>query len=194
MKGFFTAVFAVAVLFLIELAPAQAQDAQTSGQTASSYSNAFSADPIRLLWGEFDASFEHKLSSSNSIVIFGDYWSLGGLWSAYGFGGSYRWYLNVTSVTGADKSALEGFNIGPIASIAFWSWKGASFYDPYGVLSNYSGGTSFQIGASAAYKWVFGGGWFVEPNLSLLVNVGSITGFSGYNAFGFGGNFGYAWK
>src|SRR5579863_3922063 len=102
MKSIFTAAAVIAIFFLIELAPAKAQDTQTqsSGGAGQSYSNAISADPIRLLWGELDASFEHKLSASNSIVVFGDYWSLGGLWSAYGFGGSYRWYLNVTSVTG----------------------------------------------------------------------------------------------
>jgi hypothetical protein len=199
MKKLSCAVMAAIFFYLCQLSTVQAQtntDKTSSHATSSTggYSNAISVDPIRLIFGSFDASYELRMGQSNSLVIFGNYWNISGLWSAFGFGASYRWYIDVSDISKINKGALEGFSVGPAVSVGFWSWTGASFYDPYGVLSSYSGGASINIGGSAAYKWVFGGGWFVEPNVGIMFPISHPTGFSGFNVFGLGAGVGYAWK
>ena len=148
-------------------------------EAAPKYSNSIGANPIGLAFGLFNATFETQLSPENSLVINGNYWSILD-WTAFGFGGSYRWYI----VKEPGKSIIEGFSFGPTVSIGFWKWGG------YGSYSG-SGTTSVAIGAEAAYKWVFGG-FVVEPSLGFSFNAVSITGLN-YPGFGLGCIIGYAW-
>jgi len=100
---------------------------------SAQYNKAISADPVGLAFGIFNATYENKLGSSNSFTLFGSYFTFqSGDWVAFGFGGSYRWYLKI----GDGNKALKGLSVGPYASLGFWKWKGQSFY------TNYSGGTS----------------------------------------------------
>jgi len=205
MKNLIYAALAVFVLSFAMLASASAQttQAQTSQtqtappDTGAAFTSAISLNPISLIFGLFDASYEFKLSKNNSLVVFGSYWDIdAGYWAAFGIGASYRWYLDVSSVTKwNNKPMLEGFSVGPVASIGFWKWSGPSIIDPAtgANLNPYNGGVSFQIGGSAAYKWVFGGGWFVEPEITIWIPVASPSGFAGFSDFGLGGNLGYAW-
>jgi hypothetical protein len=165
----------VAILFTVICVPMFTSSAQAQ------YSNSIGADPISLAFGVLNVTYEHKVAPTNSFTIFGSYFSIID-WSAYGIGGTYRWYLDV----GNDKQALEGLSLGPLAEIAFWSWNG-SYY-------SYSGGASVIIGGNVSYKWIFGGGFVVEPNATIAFNAAAPTGFSGYHAFGLGVNLGYAWR
>jgi hypothetical protein len=144
---------------------------------AQDQTKAIGANPVGLLFRIFNAKYEQKLSPTNSFTVQGYYFPLLD-WAGYGFGGSYRWYF--------EKKALEGFSVGPVASIAFWSWTGSVF--------NYEGGTMVLLGGSAAYKWIFSGGFALEPELMLTFPVNTFTGFSGYSSFGVGLTLGYAWK
>ncbi len=148
---------------------------------AQDQNKAIGANPVGLLFRIFNAKYEQKLSTMSSFTVQGYYFPLLD-WAGYGFGGSYRWYLDM----GDQKKALEGFSVGPVASVAFWSWTG-SFY-------NYNGGTIFFLGGSAAYKWIFSGGFTVEPEALVTFPVNTLTGFSGYSSFGLGVTLGYAWK
>ncbi|MGA2297257.1 MAG: hypothetical protein ABSG15_06905 [FCB group bacterium] len=148
---------------------------------AQRYSHSISANPIGLVFGIFNATYEQQTAPINSFTVFGNYWSVLD-WSAYGFGGSYRWYPHLFE---DGKKPLEGFSVGPRADIGFWSWTGFGSYSGYG-------GTSIAIGGEAAYKWVFGG-FVVEPIIVLEINVSKVVGYTNYNAFAGGCNLGYAW-
>ena len=145
---------------------------------AQKHEHSISANPIGLVFGVINATYENKLSKENSFTVSGYYWSYSS-WNAFGVGGSYRWYI-------VDKHALEGFSFGPVVSLGFWSWDGNSI-----VNDNYDGGTSLSIGGEAAYKWIFGS-FVVEPQVGFSINLIKINGLS-YRGFGLGVNLGYAW-
>ena len=65
-----------------------------------------------------------------------------------------------------DKRALEGFS--------------------------FDGVTSLAVGGEAAYKFVFDGGFSVEPIIQLNINFLDISGLD-YRPFSLGVNIGYAW-
>lgn len=140
------------------------------------YSNGISANPIGLVFGFLNATYEFQVAPENSITISGYYWNFLG-WTAYGLGGSYRFYI----VKEETKRIIEGFSFGPAASVGFWGYE----------TSLYSNGTSLAIGGEAAYKWVWGG-FMLEPNIQLMINVLNIEGLA-YRSFGLGVNIGYAW-
>ncbi len=147
------------------------------------YNKSISADPIGLAFGIFNATYENRLGSSNSFTLFGSYFTFsGGDWVAFGFGGSYRWYLKV----GDGNKAIKGLSVGPYASVGFWQWRGSSFFNTY------SGGTSVALGGEIAYKWILNG-FVIEPIFRLAFNLSKITGLD-YQAYGLGVNLGYAWK
>lgn len=169
-------------LFVIFLVAVFALSLPSKGLMAQSYNNAISVNPIALAFGMFNATYESRLSAANSFTVSGYYWGYSS-WKAYGFGGSYRWYLKLLQ---DNKKPLEGLSAGPAIAIGFWSWGGETYFGAY------DGGTSIAIGGEAAYKWVFDG-FVVEPILQFMFNVASITGLS-YQPFGAGVNLGYAWN
>ena len=165
----------IAIAFLVVLT----LSALPNRTQAQAYSKSIGADPLGLAFGLFNATFESKISSTNSFTLFGSYWTYVD-WSAYGFGGSYRWYFDLND----GKRPITGLSAGPFASVGFWTWGGPSYID-------YSGGTSFAIGGEVAYKWVFGG-FVVEPILRLALPVSKVNGLN-YTSFGLGCTLGYAW-
>ena len=142
-------------------------------QEAKAYSKAITADPISLIWGNFNVTYEFQTGPQNSLTILGSYYYPSG-WSAIGLGASYRWYI----VKEKKKKIIEGFSFGPKGILSFWS---SSVED---------GGVGFSLGAEAAYKWVFGG-FAVEPIFSLMIPLVKY-GTSGVY-YGLGVNLGYAW-
>ncbi len=142
-------------------------------QPAKSYSSSISGDPIALIFGYFNVTYEFQMSPTNSLTLFGSYFFPSD-WTAIGLGASYRWYI----VKEKKKKIIEGFGFGPKAVLSFWS---SNIYD---------GGVGFSIGGEAAYKWVFGG-FVVEPIVSLMIPLVKYYG-SGVFA-GIGVNLGYAW-
>lgn len=170
MKRFFAI---LVVLALMGLYNAQDMLAQ---RVVKNYNQSIGANPIGLAFGIFNAKYEQQVSAENSFTAEAIYWSFAG-WSAFGVGGSYRWYLFQDY-----NKALTGFSFGPYASVGFWSFETATW----------GGGTSLGLGAEAAYKWVFDGGFMVEPLVNVNFNILSLDGLS-YRPFGIGLVVGYAW-
>ena len=140
------------------------------------YSNAISINPFALVWSWVDITYETQLSPTNSLTIFGSFYS-SGWWTSYGIGASYRWYLDLFK---DGKSPIEGFSVGPRAAVNWWSWD--NYYGYIGDNDNHIG---FAIGGEAGYKWVWGG-FMVEPLITLMF------GSNDYGSWG-GVNVGYAW-
>lgn len=151
-----------------------------SQKTVKKYNQSITANPVALAFGLFSFTYEQQIAKENSFTAFGSYWSFGD-WTAIGLGGSYRWYLFQE-----DKRALEGFSFGPMISIGFWSFANEIAY------IDYDGGTSLAVGGEAAYKFVFDGGFSVEPIIQLNLNFLDISGLD-YRPFSVGCNIGYAW-
>jgi len=140
------------------------------------YNQSIGVNPIGLAFGIFNAKYEQQVSAENSFTADAIYWGFAG-WSAFGVGGSYRWYLFQES----DK-AVRGLSFGPIVSLGFWSFEN----------STWGGGTSLALGGEVSYKWIFEGGFVVEPTVNLAFNILSLEGLN-YRPFGLGVNLGYAW-
>lgn len=168
----------VSVLSLAMLFSAVEADAQK--KVVKNYKQSIGANPLGLAFGLLNATYEQQLSKNNSFTVSGLYWSIGS-WTAWGLGGSYRWYLLQTD-TG--KRPLEGFSAGPLISFSSWS------YDYDFDIVNIDEGINVAIGAEAGYKWIFGSGFMVEPTVSVSFGL---TGVGDFTPFGLGVNLGYAW-
>jgi hypothetical protein len=154
-----------------------------SNAQKASYNQCIGVNPVTLLYnGTFSATYEQKIAPKNSFTLSGYYWSYYNM-VAYGFGGSYRWYLKAFD---DGKKCIQGFSVAPTLAIGFWSWNGNQ------ALNNEYGGTSVAIGAEAAYKWVWDN-FYIEPILSLSINMTNIHGLQNYRPFNLGANIGYAW-
>lgn len=173
MKKLSTLLIAVLLLAILSTA-------NTFAQKKVKYNQSISANPLGLLFGVFNANYEQQIAPKNSFTINGSYLSYQD-WAAGSIGGSYRFYL-----LQEDVRAIQGFSFGPMAQIAFWSWGGPASY-------SYEGGTVLYIGAEAAYKWVFSGGFMVEPILQLRFGVNQLEGLGGFSSYALGVNLGYAW-
>jgi hypothetical protein len=149
------------------------------------YNSTIFVNPFGLIWGLIDVAYEQKLSDANSIKINGQYWNWGSGWTGFGIGGSYRWYLDVFK---DNKVPLQGFSVGPRIDVFKWSWSS----DIVG-LSTYDGGVYVGIGGEAAYKWVFSGGWTVEPSFYLAIPISKVNGL-GLNGYGLSVGLGYSWN
>ena len=171
MKNFFTLV--IAFVFT----------AATLGHAASyttSKGAAISIDPIDLINGRVNLTYEKKLGANNSLTINGSYWSWASWLSAFGVGASYRWYIDPFD---EGKTTMNVLSVGPRADFFFWS------YDLSYVDHTY---TTFAIGAEVNYKWTFSDKWIVEPTLKLMIPVKKESGYDYYNNYGFGVNLGMA--
>ncbi|PKL85185.1 MAG: hypothetical protein CVV22_09150 [Ignavibacteriae bacterium HGW-Ignavibacteriae-1] len=171
MKKLYVLIFAIAIILMT----ASVQD-MFAQRVVKNYNQSIGVNPIGLAFGFFNAKYEQQVTAENSFTVDALYWGFAG-WSAFGVGGSYRWYLFQE-----EDKALRGFGFGPAVSLGFWSFEHSTF----------SGGTSLSIGGEAAYKWVFEGGFVVEPYVSLTFNVLDISGLT-YRPFGLGVVLGYAW-
>ena len=149
---------------------------------AQSYSNSLSADPLGLAFGMLNATFESRVGAQNSFTLFGNYYTSTYLadWTAFGFGGSYRWYFDIND----GKRPIQGLSAGPFIAFSFWSWGGPSWI-------NYDNSLAVAIGGEGAYKWVFGG-FVVEPYLRLALPITKGDGIT-YRGYGLGCNLGFAW-
>lgn len=154
-----------------------------SGSFAQKYTRAITIDPLDFLVSKvINVTYEQMLSEKNSFTIFASYYAYSGDWSAYGIGGSYRWYL--PGVLDDGKSPYEGLSVGPMARVSFWDYTG-----PNPLGTDY-GGSYVVLGGEAAYKFVFDR-WVVEPILRLGFGVTELDGL-GYSGWGGGVNIGYA--
>jgi hypothetical protein len=170
MKRVLVLTFAIAVLFGSAL-----------DLSAKNYKQSISIDPLDFLISKvFNATYEHQICKENSFTVFASYYSFSDYASAFGIGGSYRWYL--TDVLKDEKFPIQGLSVGPMARVSYWS------YDA--VWSEDANDVYIVIGGEAAYKWVFDD-WVVEPILRLGIGVTDIQ--TSYSGWGAGVNVGYAW-
>ncbi len=145
-------------------------------------SYSLTVDPIDFLVSKtLNATFEFKLNPKNSFTINGSYYAYSDWWKGYGLGASYRWYIDLFN---EGKKALNGFSVGPMVRASWWTYE----------FGGYKADTEMYvaIGAEAAYKWVFSGGWTIEPIVRLGFGVTDVTGL-GYEGYGGGVNIGYTW-
>ncbi len=146
--------------------------------SAKFYHQAIGGDVLSLWNGILTATYEQQVAPKNSFTIVGSFWGYND-WTAGGIGASYRFYLIQQSTR-----ALEGFSFGPFLQVSYWSYSNNNY--------TYDGGTSFAIGGEAAYKWVFSGGFEIEPTIHISFPITTITGLS-YRGSWAGVTLGYAW-
>jgi len=181
----------IAFFFALLLTPSM----KAAGQT---YNDAISIDPFSLLWG-FSATFETKMSETNSLTLSAMYasWGGGGWFGVtsynetyFGVGASYRWYIvNWFWDKKKKHGPIEGFGFGPAVALGFYSG-----YDGTWDINNGTFGKrtspSVSIGGEASYKWVFAENWFLEPVVKLLITIPTYSrGFGDYGGI----NIGYTW-
>jgi hypothetical protein len=125
---------------------------------------AVTANPIGLAFGLFNAQYEFALNQKNSVAVRANFvgYSIGGYSnSAFGFGGSYRWYVmdSKTIVGWWAQPSATFFGIGGDGGYK-WIWDqfaldvsvGARIY--MGKISGLSfGGFGPQLGVNLGYAW-----------------------------------------
>ncbi len=141
-------------------------------------------NPLGFFWGVMNVQYEFKYTSENSIALRANFvgYDLGSFSnSAFGFGGSYRWYSN--------SKPIVGFWYGPSADLLFWSAKEKNRIVPATYKSSF-----FGIGGDIGYKWNFEQ-FGVEIFGGLRYYFGEIAGLSFGGASLIAGlNLGYLWK
>ena len=144
-----------------------------------------SIDPLDLLFeGRINATFETKMSPTNSLTINATYWNYTKYFYAIGAGASYRWYVDPFE---EGKKGLNGFSVGPRAEFFSWTWDpGIKGWETESEIT-------LSIGAEVAYKWTFSDKWVVEPifKLGFPVKKPDWGGWS-YTNWGLGVNLGHA--
>jgi hypothetical protein len=124
-----------------------------------------------------EINYEWKADSKSSWLARLEYWNLSDLYTGFGLGAQYRFYI-------ADSRALTGLSIGPEAEIFFLS-PSNSAYKSYTIVA---------IGGDIAYKWIFTD-FAVEPFLGVRFGIGGSEGVKGTTGpdWRLGLNLGYAW-
>lgn len=148
-------------------------------------SKVVSIDPIDLINGRINATFENKMSATNSFTINASYWSFNKYLSAGGVGASYRWYIDPFE---EGKKSLNGLSVGPRLDFFYWTYDWSEWH-----MDNYSY-TTLAIGGEVNYKWAFGDGgkWIIEPSIKIAFPILKEKGYDHYTNYGFGVNIGYA--
>ncbi len=144
-------------------------------QPAKSYTKNIAGDPISLVWHFLNVTYEFQTGPQNSMTLYGSFFFPYAGWTSVGFGASYRWYL----LQSKGNSIIKGFSFGPKATISYWGNDMST------------GGVSFSLGGEAGYKWIFNGGFSVEPMFNIIIPFSSYY-LSGVYV-GLGVNLGYAW-
>ena len=152
---------------------------------------AVTANPIGLAFGLFNAQYEFALNQKNSVAVRANFvgYSIGGYSnSAFGFGGSYRWYV-------MDSKTIVGWWAQPSADILFWTSEWQTLGQPglLGNVNNKANTTFFGIGGDGGYKWIWDH-FTLELSVGARIYMGKISGLS-FGGFGpqLGVNLGYAW-
>ncbi len=136
------------------------------------------ANPLGLVYGLANVTYEKALSNENS-------WLVGGLFSSRGVAGSsftiigaqgaYRWWF--------DETMLTGWYAGPEVLVTSVNWN-------YEVLSSKynASGIMFGGGGQGGYQWIFNNGFTLNLGGSIGYLAGSVSSnVSGAPSLGFGG-------
>jgi hypothetical protein len=172
MKSRFPSIVAAVLLAIMTIGTSSDTFAQARPSSRGSF---IGGDPFGLIWGyALSVQYESRISQDNSwalrVALFPS------IDAAIGVGASYRFYI-------ADGRALTGLNVAPSIDAIFGSAGSLSY-------------SYFSVGGDLAYKWIFDGGFGVEPYLSIRNNfVLSKYGNSALTGFrpGIGVWLGFAW-
>ncbi|NPV12000.1 MAG: DUF3575 domain-containing protein [Ignavibacteria bacterium] len=145
---------------------------------------AIMVNPLGLFWGVMNVQYEFKYKNENSIALRANFvgYDIGSFSnSAFGLGGSYRWYSKTRPVV--------GLWYGPSADLLFWSAKEKNRAMPSTYRNSFLG-----IGGDIGYKWNFNQ-FGLEIFGGLRYYFGEIAGlsFGGVSIIG-GVSLGYLWK
>lgn len=146
-------------------------------------SKAVTVNPLGLFFGALNVQYEFRYDSDNSIALRANFvgYDIGSFSnSAFGFGGTYRWYHSTRPVV--------GLWYGPSADILFWTAKEKRIVAPATYTSSFLG-----LGGDIGYKWNFNH-FGVEIFGGLRYYFGEIAGLSFGGASLIAGlNLGYVW-
>lgn len=170
MNKLFKILFLGCIILVVNITILNAQ------RVVKKYDNAITGNPIALAFGVLDATYEMALSNENSFSAGLRISNYRG-WSGVGFFASYRWYIFQQQY-----KMLKGLSFGPIATLDFLSYETAAFKNS----------TPLGVGGEVAYKWIFEGGFVVEPVIKIHFNIINFDGSDRYRPFTFGINVGYA--
>lgn len=149
----------------------------------SAQSRAIMVNPLGLFLGALNVQYEFRYDPDNSIALRANFvgYDIGNYSnSAFGLGGSYRWYHSTKPIL--------GLWYGPSADILFWSAKEKNKNLPVTYSSTFLG-----LGGDIGYKWNFNH-FGVEIFGGLRYYIGEITGLSFGGASLIAGlNLGYVW-
>ena len=153
---------------------------------STSHEKALTIEPINfLLNGILNVKYEQKLSQVNSYTAGGlmVYDSRSeGTWLGFGVNGSYRWYFDLFKTR---KKPLEGFSLGPKASIVYMT------FNPNVNKGDIESTAILAIGGEAQYKWVWDQ-FVLETGFELAFPLFGTNDFP-YYSFGLNAGLGYAW-
>jgi hypothetical protein len=159
----------------------------------STATKAVTGNPIGLAYGLFNAQYEFALNQKNSVAVRANFvgYSIGGYAnSAFGFGGSYRWYV-------MDSKTIVGWWAQPSADILFWTSEWTAFQptslNPNAQVNKQDNTVFFGLGGDGGYKWIWDH-FALDVSLGARVYIGKISGlrFGGVGPQ-LGVNLGYAW-
>lgn len=136
--------------------------------------------PLSLLFGNFNAKYEQKLTDKTSFLVGANYLYkfLGQDVSTFGLDGEYRFF-----VTNKKKDVPEGFYAGPSLSFNYGSYN---FEDIIGGGEEGSGNYStLGVGVTLGYQWIFESGVALDLGAGPQYNVGlSNSGDDGFDVSG----------
>lgn len=151
--------------------------------TLLAQSKAVTVNPLGLFWGVLNVQYEFRYEKDNSIALRANFvgYDIGSFSnSAFGFGGTYRWYHSTKPVV--------GLWYGPSADLLFWTAKEKNKITSATYKSSFLG-----VGGDIGYKWNFNQ-FGVEIYGGLRYYIGDIAGlpFGGASLIA-GVNLGYIW-
>ena len=143
------------------------------------YNESITGNPLALMFGMFDITYEKAISSKNSFTAGMTYFGYSG-WAGYNFSGSYRWYYPIDK-----RRIIEGLSFGPTVGLTYWTYNGV-------ISDAYDGGGSIYVGGEVAYKLIIEKWFTIEPIIKVYLPVFGVDGLTMRN-YGLGVNLGYSW-
>jgi len=152
--------------------------------------NVIKADPVGLIFGIANASYENAIKDNQSLTFSGLYYhypdngdriDLKG----FGLGATYNFYFS------KDKDAPRGFHAGPGLGYSFLNYSKKLIADEFGIEElKYS---TFNLSANAGYQWILGEHFAIDLTAQYYYFLGeTISGIDKSN-FTLGVGLGYAW-
>jgi len=146
--------------------------------TSNAQTSVVKINPLGMVFGYFNASYETLVTESSSVEVGGGFMSILG-YTGYNVSGKYKIYFLES------QEAPRGLYAAPVLGYSGLSGK------------NYNGGGFLTAGAIAGYQFIFGGG---DTGFALDLNAGlkysaiktSVAGLGGGVGATFGLSIGYA--